>query len=154
MHVGDIVFVRMQQAESVMHESPRFLDEAASAAVQKFLGDALELYAGLAVSAAEIGAQRWRIVPKHHAWAHIAYDNGGINPRKVHCYLDEDMVGKLKKIYVRCHAASAGRRGLQRYRLLLGVLWKQLREERGYRLRPRGGVQHLVRKRSLRRLLE
>ena len=98
-------FVRMHQADAVMRTHGRFLEPAASAALRKCVGEALELYSALSASAA--GAQRWKLVPKHHALSHLAYDNGGVNPRRAHCYLDEGMVGKLKRIYIRCHGASA-----------------------------------------------
>ena len=80
-----------------MRSQQRFMDKAASAAVSRCFGEALELYAALG----------WKVVPKFHALSHIAYDNGGVNPRQVHCYQDEDMVGKLKRIYLRCHGALA-----------------------------------------------
>ena len=43
----------------------------------------------------------YKLVPKRHAMTHF-YDTR-INPRRVTCMLDEDMVGRMKRIYVRCH---------------------------------------------------
>ena len=97
----------MHEADAVMRSQTRFLDKVASATLSRCLGEALELYVALAASAAETGNTRWNIVPKCHAMSHIAYDNCGINPRQVHCYQDEDMVGKLKRIYLRCHGGPA-----------------------------------------------
>ena len=169
-------FVRMYQADAVMRAHGRFLDPTASAALRKCLGEALELYGALAASAAQ--AHRWKLLPKHHALTHLAYDNAGVNPRWAHCYLDEDMVGKLKRIYIRCHGASAsvcnhagfaptcdrarlerrrgagaeataGLRGLQRYRLAVAIMWKQLRVIKGFGLIP---VRRFARKRLRREI--
>ena len=108
MRVGVLLdFERMQNADAVMRESPRYMSEAATAAVAQLFGEALEVYSGLAASAAETAAARWQILPKHHAMMHIAYDNGCVNPRAVHCYDDEDMVGKMKRVYCKCHGVAA-----------------------------------------------
>ena len=106
---------------------------------------------------------------------HITYDNGYVNPRRVRCYDDEDMVGKMKRVYCKCHGvaasvelsapssdsargvlervsarrsrvsqradvfvrdplraeATAARRGLLRYRLLLAMNWSRIRATLG-----------------------
>ena len=98
---------RMQKADAVMRGSPRFMSEAATAAVAKLFGEAFEVYSALAASAAETEAERWTILPKHHAMMHTAYDNGCVKPRAAHCYDDEDMVGKMKRVYCKCHGVTA-----------------------------------------------
>ncbi len=65
--------------------------------------------------------ERWHIVPKVHALAHLVYDSARVNPRYAHCYQDEDMVGRMKKVYKQCHATTAERRALQRYGVALAV---------------------------------
>ncbi len=52
------------------------------------------------------------LTPKHHALTHIAYDNCGVNPWTASCYGDEDMVGRMKRIYARGHGRAASRRWL------------------------------------------
>ena len=46
-----------------------------------------------------------------------------INPRRVTCMLDEDMVGRMKRIYVRCHGKTAPKRALQRYQIVVCIRW-------------------------------
>ena len=54
----------------------------------------------------------------------MTYDCGGMNPRTVQCYADEDMVGRVKRIAVACHGGSRGpERTLARYVILQGVRW-------------------------------
>ena len=64
---------------------------------------------------------RWRLVPKCHALTHIAYDSVLTNPRVVHCYQDEDFVGRAKRIWGNCHAAQAELRAVQRYTMHAAV---------------------------------
>ncbi len=87
----------------------------------------------LAAQSFREGTQLWKIMPKRHALTHVAYDNKGVNPRAVHCYLDEDMVGRMKRLYQRCHGATAAQRSMERYVLSLVLRWVELRRER---LRP------------------
>ncbi len=61
----------------------------------------------------------WHITPKCHMATHLAYDFA-------------DMIGCVKRIVQRCHGGSAGRRGLQRYAILVGTRWwKRLAQLRG-----------------------
>jgi hypothetical protein len=64
----------------------------------------------------------WKQIPKLHALMHIAADFGS-NPRRQHCYGDEDMIGRAKKLYNGCHGLSAPRRCLQRYIIIIGLRW-------------------------------
>ena len=61
----------------------------------------------------------YKLIPKFHALTH--YYDTRLNPRRVTCYQDEDMVGRMKKIYVRCHGNTAPRASLQRYRVMIGI---------------------------------
>ena len=58
----------------------------------------------------------------------MAYDHAReANPRTVHCYADEDMLGRVKKILHRCSGRTAGKRCIQRYMIMFGVrIWKRL----------------------------
>ncbi len=71
---------------------------------------------------------RWLVIPKVHAMTHLAYDACELNPRSSHCYQDEDMVGRVKRIYARCHGLTGSQRVLERYRL--GVCIKACRRQR------------------------
>ena len=81
----------------------------------------------------------WHIAPKCHMATHLAYDfvAEGVNPRRVNCYADEDMVGRIKRIVQRCHGAKAGTRVLDRYAILVGTRWwTRLAQLRGLRQPP------------------
>ena len=74
-------------------------------------------------------------MPKFHYMTHSAHDQSKVtNPRWVHVYADEDMVGKVKKIVVACHAKTASTRVLERYNILFGARWlRALMAARGSR---------------------
>ena len=66
----------------------------------------------------------WHTIPKNHLITHLMYDQAPqANPRRVLCYADEEMVGKMKRIMERCHGSTAGRMGMHRYIILAGVRW-------------------------------
>ncbi len=136
------MFALLWRADCVMREAGRHIIGASAQEIKDCTLRALELYKGLAMSAPTQSrwSAGWPIKPKHHALMHIVLDNGGTNPRMVHCYSDEDMVGRLKAIYVRCHAKTAPTRGMQRYMIMQGIRWQRLlRNCRAavYRLGPR-----------------
>ncbi len=79
-------------------------------------------YSVLSAHALRDGSKAWKIVPKFHMLTHVAYDCP-LNGRRTHVYPDEDMVGRVKKIYTSCHPLSAGRRTVQRYSLLVSIRW-------------------------------
>ena len=67
---------------------------------------------------------------------HLAYDFAadGVNPRRVTCYADEDMVGRIKKIVNRCHGRTADKTSLDRSAILVATRWwTRLAELRGIR---------------------
>lgn len=86
--------------------------------------EALVFYNALASESVRLWTHLWAVVPKHHAVTHMVYDAQGVNPRAATCYQDEDMVGRVKRIYVACHGATAPKRTLQRYIILQGVRWR------------------------------
>ena len=63
----------------------------------------------------------YKMLPTFHALTH--YYDTRLNPRRATCYQDEDMVGRMKTIYVRCHGKTAPRTSLQRYRVMIGIRW-------------------------------
>lgn len=120
------------KADEVMRAHGRFLPAQAGEDLAKHVEDALLAYNALAVSSFRAGARLWPLKPKLHALTHIAYDHCRVNPRSVHCYADEDMVGRVKRIYIRCHPSSAPLRSLERYVLHTTVRWwREMRRARG-----------------------
>ena len=78
----------------------------------------------LAAEALASNKKLYKLVPKFHALTH--YYDTRLNPRRVTCYQDEDMVGRMKKIYVNTHGKTAPTRSLQRYRVVIGIRWNAL----------------------------
>ncbi len=101
----------------VWRQAPRFMQNSQATAAAAHCERAL---AALAVLAQQPGSA-WRLTPKAHALTHLAYDSGLGNPRAAHCYQDEDFVGRVKRIYVRCHGRSAPLRAVQRYALHMAL---------------------------------
>ncbi len=116
-------------ADEVMRQAGRHLRSAEREALARKTEAALHIYLQLHARARARGLSLWRLLPKHHAWSHIAYDNCGTNPRVVHCYLDEDMVGRMKRLYTKCHASTAPSRALLRYILQQCMHWLALYEK-------------------------
>jgi hypothetical protein len=63
------------------------------------LQDGLVAYNGLAQWAITNNLKLFKVLPKMHAMTH--YYDVRLNPRRCQCYADEDMVGRMKKIYIR-----------------------------------------------------
>jgi hypothetical protein len=114
------------EADEIQRRSGRHLLPEARLKLAAAMERALRAYNALAAEAIEAEVRLWRLTPKHHAMTHIAYDNGGTNPRKTSCYLDEDMVGRMKRIYVMCHGSTAPYTSLRRYIILCGLRWKKV----------------------------
>ena len=93
-------------------------------------------YNALAVAAALRHELLYKIIPKHHMCTHIFYDMAPhANPRRVHCYADEDMVGKVKKLVNACHGKAACVKAILRYGILIGLRWeRQVCALRGVRI--------------------
>ena len=108
-------------ADRVCRRAGRFLSRAQHDALCSNLESALVCYNKLASESIRSGSKRYKIVPKFHAATH-QYDSR-TNPRRTHCYPDEDMVGKMKCIYNACHGLTAPVRALQRYCILVGLRW-------------------------------
>ena len=87
----------------------------------------------LSDAAIHSGNRLYHIIPKGHMVTHMSYDMAHqANPRSVTCYADEDMVGRMKRIVVKCHGASAAKMALMRYLILVGLgLWSTLASLRG-----------------------
>ena len=106
----------------LMRGAGKFLSTDQRQALTRHFESALLAYNWLASSAAREGANLYPEKPKLHALLHIAMDFG-MNPRRVVCMLDEDMVGRAKRIYNACHPTSAPQRSLMRYLIIIGLRW-------------------------------
>ena len=108
-------------ADLVCRHSGRFLSRQQHDALCSHMEVALVSYNALASESLANGTFLYKDVPKMHAATHV-YDVRA-NPRRTHCYPDEDMVGRLKRIYNSCHGLTAPVRALQRYCILVGLRW-------------------------------
>ena len=72
----------------------------------------------------DLGRRLYQLIPKIHMFAHLGYDFCfQANPRRVHAYSDEDLVGKIKRIAERCHAGTVAFRAVQRYAIMICIRW-------------------------------
>lgn len=103
-------------ADLVMQRARRrFLTPQEQSDTANYIEVGLVSYNALSLESHGNGVRNWKIVPKFHMTTHMGYDqSGAANPRSVHCYPDEDLVGKVKRIIMRCHGATASLRVMQR----------------------------------------
>ncbi len=118
-------FQEVCESELVMRASGRFLRKSQQRKLARRVQGALHMYMCLHERARARGVALYKVIPKLHAWSHLAYDNGGVNPRSAQCYADEDVVGKMKRLYVKRHARSAPNTALRRYVLQQSMHWLQ-----------------------------
>ena len=92
----------------------------------------LETYAWLRTFSAQNGDQAWHIVPKHHYFAHMVLDiqRSRMNPNFHHCYLDEDMVGRVARGSRKVHRSTVAVRWFERYIHRLFTVWRLLSKGR------------------------
>ncbi len=119
------LFWHLCSADHVMRRAGRHLRRHEQEQLAQRVEAALASYAWLSGRARRRGVPLWALKPKHHAMTHIGFDTQGVNPRRQQCYLDEDMVGKCKRLYTACHPLTASRRCLQRYALGQASRWRE-----------------------------
>ena len=122
--------------EDLCEQHGRWVPPLDVAAMASFMEKGLVHLNRLAAEAAVVGLFFWHVIPKCHMATHLAYDfaTTGVNPRRVTCYADEDMVGRCKKIAQKCHGKAAAHRLILRYTVLVCTRWwTKLRELRGLR---------------------
>ena len=108
----------------------RFPTPSQAESMADHVESALVFYNALASAAADAGEHLWKVLPKHHMLTHLAYDQAPwANPRWVHCYGDEDMVGRVKKLVNVCHGSTCARKALSRYLIIVGMRWLRLLAE-------------------------
>jgi hypothetical protein len=74
----------------------------------------------------------YKVTPKFHYLTHHIDDlRSGANPRFQHVFLDEDFMGKLRRLGSKCHRRLAPLRMLQRWSLFMANRW-QIRKRHGH----------------------
>ena len=119
------LFCAFVQADVTCRRAGRHMGDDARAALAESVEQALVAYNGLARNALADGKQLWKVLPKLHALSHLGFDNNGINPRSVSCYQDEDVVGRMKRVYAKCHGLTAPQRALERYVIMAALRFRQ-----------------------------
>ena len=108
-------------ADKVCRRAGRFLSPAEHERLCTHTENYLLCYNALAHDSLERKTFLFKVIPKHHASTHV-YDIR-VNPRVTHCYADEDMVGRMKRIFNGCHMATAPRRSIERYCVVVCLRW-------------------------------
>ena len=76
----------------------------------------------------------WLVLPKHHYVCHVVDDlSNRLNPRLFANFLDEDFLGKIKKLGRKTNSKTASLRILQRYLVYVSHRWKRRQESGGFR---------------------
>ena len=84
----------------IMYNGSYFLTAAEVRELDVQLSRMGRSYQFLAVQTIDAGQPRWKQPPKfHYAVGHLAHQARLINPRFVHCYSSEGLVGKMTKVW-------------------------------------------------------
>ena len=116
---------------SITDCADRFLSDQEYADVQRTGNSFLTAYVRLAQMAHASGQCLWAVKPKLHYMCHH-FEDARINPRYLHCFGDEDFVGKMARIGRACSRQTMSLRILQRYFMFVAMRWheKKLRVAR------------------------
>ena len=91
------LFENLVRLDVITRRADRYLNDSEAEMVAEAREKALCAYNALADLAIRQNEYLWKFVPKFHMCTRIFYDMAPFaNPRRVHCYADEDMVGKGK----------------------------------------------------------
>jgi hypothetical protein len=87
--------------------------------------DFLNLYCSLRRTCFELGDPGYHIVQKFHYFAHLLLDIEAtrLNPWYHHCFLDEDMVGRVGRGSRKVHRQTLSERWLGRYIHMFFLRW-------------------------------
>ena len=110
--------------ENVLDRNGRFLPAAEVELQAQHCENALVCQRALRDDALDEGSTYWHWLPKNHLATHLSFDHAArCNPRVVHAYADEDLVGRMKRLLHRAHGLTFGRIAPLRYIILAGVRW-------------------------------
>jgi len=86
----------------------------------------LTCYAKLREYCISIGDPGWHMVPKHHYLCHLRDDvaRTACNPSHHHCFVDEDMVGRVARGSRKLHRSTVTVRWLERYIHMMWLRWR------------------------------
>ena len=111
------------EADRICRRAGRYFTAEEHAEFCGWLELGLTTYNALAAEALASDKKLYKLIPKFHALTH--YYDTRLNPRRVTCYQDEDMV-RMKTNYVNTHGKTAPRRSLQWYHVAIGIRWNDV----------------------------
>ena len=88
------------------YSTEMFLPVAAAKQLQESVQEHLLQYSHMAKICDGRGDMLFTVAPKHHMMTHWAAKAMYLNPRRVACFMDEDMVGIVKSIVQGCTSGS------------------------------------------------
>jgi hypothetical protein len=86
----------------------------------------LRLHGVLSKGSWNVKPERWNIRPKHHYLQEslLFMQASCENAAKQTCMMEEDFMGKIKKIALKTHRSTTYQRAMQRYLILLKTRWQ------------------------------
>ena len=99
----------------------------------------LACYQYLALNAIKKRQMQFHVMPKLHYFKHMIMRvrDTGENPRFFACWMEEDAVGKYKKIGNKVHKKTFNGRFMTRYKVMISMRWQKRRILRTLRLSGR-----------------
>jgi len=96
--------------------------------MQSSVMNLLAHYNWLAKAAETTGSKRWNTVLKHHMLGHIAMDSAFLHVRAGSTYIDEDFMGRMKSVAMKCTGGMAlyrlGATVISKYTKGLWLRWR------------------------------
>lgn len=88
-----------------LERAPRFMSPTQGKELHDLGVKYVRLIERLSVIGLCKNVNRWRLRPKLHAFLHISEDHlrYRVCARTFHCYVDEDFVGLVKRLSLKCH---------------------------------------------------
>ena len=103
LNVGEML-TRILEIQDLIDQDPQamFMSPGDSMDFRSKMDDVLQIYTRLATEADREHNLLWNVTPKlHWAW-HFAHKSQYLHPRRGACWIDEDLVGKMKEICKSC----------------------------------------------------
>jgi len=118
-----MAYIAMVEFDILCRENGRHFTDEALAKLDEAGETFLYAYNALALYACCLGIFLFKVKPKLHMFCHMFREMARVaNPRRVQAYMDESVIGKLKKIAAACHPDAISHRVVERW-----VLWMALR---------------------------
>lgn len=130
------LFFNLVKLDVVCREAGDFFSAEELATYQSCTEDFLFSYSWLASRSVRNNTLLYKMVPKAHMADHLAWDFAPQrNPRRAQCYADEDLVGRIKRLSVKCSGRTVATSSLAHYTAsVCKRWWRFIAEARGISL--------------------